>query len=165
MKRNRTYGHLALFVTLLACTTVQAQVNLSGSWALKDQQSVSGTLYANGSPKTVVIQKETKSILIEKVTAGNDSDVTTTEIVSLDGAPTATTTASGRKKIITGQWSSDQNTFIEVSLVYEAADSTKLYFRTTDSWSLENGSLLLDRKAENQANGEIWESKATYDKR
>jgi hypothetical protein len=165
MKRNRIGGCVAVMVGLLACFGVQGQINLSGSWAFKEQQSVFGTLYANGSPKTVVIQQEADAISLTKITASTGSDVTTTETVTFDGKPAESTTASKRKKLITGSWSSDKKSFIEMALVYDAVDSTKLFFRTTDTWSLDNGSLILDRKAENQANGEIWESKATYDKR
>jgi hypothetical protein len=165
MKRYRTFRQLAVIVSLLASAEVQAQVNLSGSWALKEQQSISGTLYANGSPKTLLIQQDANAISITKVTASSDGDVTTTETVAFDGKPMQTTTASKRKKVITGQWSSDKKSFIEIALLFDASDSTTLFFRTTDSWSLDNGSLILDRKAENQANGEIWESKATYEKR
>jgi hypothetical protein len=144
---------------------IHAQTDFSGSWTFKIQESISGNLYSNGSPKSVLIEQDAKAISITKVTAGSDGDVTTTETVSFNGQPFATTTASKRKKAITGQWSTDKKSFTEIALVFDATDSTKLYFRTTDTWSFENGALMLDRKAENQSNGEIWESRAIYDKR
>jgi len=166
MNQQLIVSRIVVVVSLIATTgLVHAQSNFSGSWAFRDQQSISGTLYSNGSPKSVAIAQDSKTISITKVTAGNDSDVTSTETVSFDGKPTETTTASKRKKSITCQWSADKKTFTEIALVFDATDSTKLYFRTTDAWSLDNGKLVLDRKAENQSNGEVWESKATYDKK
>jgi len=157
---------MAVIISLVASMTkVQAQTNLSGSWAFKEQQSVSGTLYSNGSPKTVLVEQDAKAISITKVTAGSDSDVTSTETVSFNGQPFVTATPSKHKKTITGQWSTDKKSFTEITLVFDATDSSKLYFRTTDTWSLDGSELVLDRKAENQANGEIWESKATYNKK
>ena len=165
MHQHLILSRIVVVVSLVAVTgRGHAQTNLSGSWTFKDQQAITGTLYSNGSPKSVTIVQGAGSIQITKVTAGDGGDVTTSETITFDGQPFQTTTASKRKKTTAGQWSSDKITFTEIALVYDASDSTKLYFRTTDTWFLENGELVLDRKAENQANGEIWESKAVYDK-
>ena len=158
------WRHLLLIAVFVGIHAASAQTDLSGTWTFKDQASVSGNLYSNGSPKTVTIKQDLKTITIEKVTAGGSGDVSSTETVAFNGTPFETTTASHKKKAITGEWSGDKKSFAEIVLVYDATDSTKLSFKTTDVWSLDSGELMLDRKAENQANGEIWESKARYNK-
>jgi mannose-6-phosphate isomerase-like protein (cupin superfamily) len=79
-----------------------------------------------------------------------------------DGKAFEMTTSSKRKKIVTIK--KEGNTYIESALYYSAADNTKMDHKTTDTWSVENGQLILDRKDENLDNGETWESKATYEK-
>ena len=162
----RMHSKIILLILVLSSVGhfVHAQTDFSGSWTFKGQESVSGQLYSNGSPKQVSIKQDSKAIVISKVIAGKDGDLTTTETVSLDGQPTEKITASKRKRTITGQWSNSKNSLIEITQLYDPTDSTKLTYKTTDVWILENGRLLLDRKAENLGNGEIWESKATYEK-
>ncbi len=156
---------VAVIITMIAgMTAATAQTDFSGSWTFKDQQSVSGRLYSNGSPKSLTIKQEGKSITIGKTTAGNGGDITSTETVTFDGQPFQTTTTSKRKKTITATWSGDKKSLIEIVQLYDATDSSKLFHLVTDVWSLEGSDLVLDRKDENKENGEIWESKAIYSK-
>jgi hypothetical protein len=141
-----------------------AQTDFSGSWIVKGQESVSGKLYSNGSPKSLTIKQDDKNIILTKTTAGQDGDVTSTETFGFDGQPYEMTTPSKRKKVMTGTWSSDKKSLTEIVQFYNATDSNKLFHLVTDVWSLEGGELVLDRKDENKENGEIWESKATYNK-
>jgi hypothetical protein len=154
--------------TVIALVTsmsaVEAQTSLSGTWIFKSQESISGNLYSNGSPKSLTIKQDAKSITMEKTTAGNGGDVTNTEIANFDGQPVQMTTASKRKKTITATWSSDKKSLTEIVQIYDATDSNRLFHLVTDVWSLAGGGLVLDRKDENKENGEIWESKATYSK-
>ena len=39
----------------------------------------------------------------------------------------------------------------------------KVEIKYTDMYHIENDQLVLVRKAENMVNGEVWESKSTYD--
>jgi hypothetical protein len=156
-----------ILISLVAfCSTrgIMAQTGLSGSWAFSDQQSISGKLYSNGSPKSVTIVVDNQSFLISKVISGKDSDISVTDTLTVDGKPFSAVTPSGRKKIITARWSADKKTLTEVTSIFDAADPTKLLYVIKDSWSLEFGSLVLDRKAEDHTNGENWESKAIYDR-
>jgi hypothetical protein len=161
MKRR---GILVALALVGAVNGVMAQTDFSGSWVFKTQESVSGNLYANGSPKSVAIKQAKSSITMDKTTAGQNGDVTTTETVGFDGKITEMKTVSGRKKTITGSWSPDKYGFTEVTLIYDKTDTAKLFHTVTDVWTIQGGQLQLDRKDENHDNGEIWESKAIYDK-
>jgi len=139
-----------------------AQSNFSGTWTFKDQQSISGNLYANGSPKQVTITKTSSGInLAEVVNYGEDTTIT--EALSLKKT-FETKTAMGRKKVITLSVSPDGSSFTEVANMYNVADPSKLDMRETSMWTLTDGQLTLDRKSENFTNGETWESKASYQK-
>ncbi len=155
-----------IFTTLFAISislTAFAQSELVGTWSFQEQESISGKLYINGSPKSVKITAAGNNLSFEKVTAGPDGqDYKVAEIVSLDGKPLEVITASKRKKVITLK--KDGNSYSEASILYNAADTSKIDHKTTDTWSVVNGQLILDRKDENMVNGEVWESKATYSK-
>ena len=144
--------------------SIHAQTDFSGSWIFKAQQSVSGNLYSNGSPKIVTIKQDQQSITMDKTTAGMNGDVASSETVGFDGKPVETVTPSHRKKTITGSWSADKKSFTELTLIYDNSDTTKLYHTVTDVWTLEEGQWQLDRKDKNHLNGEIWESKAVYNR-
>lgn len=150
--------------SIFAGLGASAQTDLSGTRIFKGQQSVSGNLYSNGSPKSVSIKQDAGNITLSKTTAGNAGDVTSTETVAFNGQTFETITPSKRKKTITGSWDKDKKTFTEITHLYDATDSTKLFHTVTDSWTMQNGQLILDRKDENASNNEVWESKATYDK-
>jgi hypothetical protein len=157
----------AVFLTLSVATiaiAATAQTDLSGAWTFKEQTSISGTLYSNGSPKQVIVTKSGNAILLTKTTAGTKGDVTTADTLTTDGKPTTTKTVSGKKKVLSAVWLADKRTLTETTLIYDLTDPTKLSHTVTDIWSIERNELVLDRKDENHANGETWESKATYDK-
>jgi hypothetical protein len=161
------------FAALFITATVSAQKtdlpagrqDFTGTWTLKDQKSISGTLYANGVPKQIKSVQDKQMITIEKVTANaRGEDVTSTEKLNYDGKPFETTTPSKRKKIATLTWSKDGQSFIEKSDLYSLADASKVEITYIDTWKLEDGKLIFIRKAENFGNGEIWESKSIYEK-
>ena len=147
---------------LLFSISSYAQANFTGSWTFKDQQSISGNLYANGSPRQVTITQNGSEInLTEVVNYGQDT--TLTETLSLK-KPFETKTPMGRKKEITLSSTSDGSSFAEVANIYNLADPSKLDMKETSTWTLANGELTLDRKSENFTNGETWESRAVYQK-
>jgi len=155
-----------LFTALLLTTAAFAQkTDFSGNWSFTEQSSISGKLYSNGSPKAIKITLTATAITLEKTSAGASGDVTTSETVSLDGKPFETVTpTTKRKKVITIAWSSN-SALTEIASLYNATDPAKLDFKTTDTYTVENGELVLDRKTENFTNGETWESKANYSKK
>ena len=137
--------------------------DFSGSWKFAEQESVSGKLYSNGSPKSFKITQAANQTTIEQTSAGASGDVTTSTTLSFDGKPTETKTGTGRKKIVTLTWNGTSG-YTTISTIYNAADPTKMDFKTTDIYTIDDKGLVLQRKAENFANGEVWESKAYYDK-
>jgi hypothetical protein len=146
----------------ISCLTY-AQSELSGNWTFQKQESISGKLYSNGSPETIKINVDGSNVIIEKSTAVGDGTYTKiSETVSLDGKAFETVTASKRKKVITLK--KDGTKYIEYAILYNVSDPTKIDRKVTDTWSIENGQLLLDRKDENIEGNNTWESKATYSK-
>jgi len=140
------------------------KTDFSGNWVFKEQASVSGKLYSNGSPKAIKITQTSTNTTLEKTSAGGSGDVTTSETLGFDGTALETVTpTTKRKKIITITWSGNSS-FTEIASLYNATDPTKLDFKTTDIYMMENGALVLDRKTENFTNGETWESNARYEK-
>jgi hypothetical protein len=155
---------LALAMSLiLTSTTLFAQTSFNGTWKFKDQESVSGNLYANGSPGQVTIAVSGADQKMDYLTNDGQNDVPSSENF-ISGKPFETKTKSGRKKIVVLTWSADKSSFTEISSIYSLTDASKLDFKNTDIWTLTDGKLILDRKNENYTNGETWESKATYEK-
>jgi hypothetical protein len=155
-----------LFITLTAIgisLSAFAQTELTGSWTFKEQASISGKLYGNGSPKNIKISNTGKSLTIDKVTAAGDGkEVSTSETVNIDGSASNGLTVSKYKKIMTLKKDGDK--YVEFTIISDPADDKKIMHKVTDTWSVEDGELILNRKDENLTNGEVWESKATYTK-
>lgn len=141
-----------------------AQTNFSGKWLFDNQESISGKLYSNGSPKSFTVKQSEQDIMIEKTTTGTNGDITSKETILIGGKVTQTTTASGRPRKSSIQFNADKTGFTQVTDIFNATEKTKLEMKITDEWKMENGKLLLTRKNENFTNGEVWESKAWYNK-
>ncbi len=89
--------------------------------------------------------------------------MTTSNTLTFDGKATESKTGTGRKKVVTLTWNGTSG-YTTVTSIYNAADPNKLEFKTTDIYTLDEKGLVLQRKAENFMNGEVWESKAYYEK-
>ncbi len=154
-----------LTVIFFAIAAFAQKTDFSGTWTLKDQKSISGILYGNGVPKQVKATQTKDDLTLETISANaQGEDVTTTESLSFNGKAFETTTSSKRKKSVTLKWAKDGKTFNRVSDLSQTVDTNKVEIRYTDTWSLEDGNLILQRKAENFLNGETWESKSVYEK-
>lgn len=153
-------------VALFAATTIFAQkTDFSGTWLFQGQESISGNLYSNGSPKKVKITQEASKVSLEKTSdRGDGTEVVLTDVVGFDGKGTETIGASKRKKVVSLSWSVDDKTFTSTVMVYSAADNTKLERVQRDTYSMDEGKLIIDRRDENKTNDETWESKAVYTK-
>ncbi|NCI51334.1 hypothetical protein GWC95_15505 [Sediminibacterium roseum] len=142
------------------------KADFTGNWVFVEQESISGNLYSNGSPKQINISQTATVVNLDKITMGaNNTDFTVSEKLTKDGRAVELTTASKRKKTITTTWSNDGNSFVCFTTISSPDDAGKLERKVTDTYSLEYGSLILQRKDENLTNGEVWESKAVYERR
>jgi len=150
-------------IALLLNTALAAQkTDFSGTWNYKDQESISGTLYNNGSPKSIKIVQKKDNISLEIVSQKADgNDFTSKEILLYKGDVFETKTSSGRKKLVSIKWTTDAG-FTVTANSYDLSDKSKIVFTTTDKYSIENENLVLIRKVENKENEEVWESKAVY---
>lgn len=160
MKYSKT---ILTVVCFLSCAFSFAQnKDFSGNWHFTEQESLSGKLYSNGSPKSFKITQSTGQVVIDQTTAGAGGDVTSSATLGFDGKPFESKTATGRKKVVTLTWNGTAG-YTTVTSIYDAADPSKLVFKTTDIYTMDDKGLVLQRKAENFANGESWESKAYYE--
>lgn len=148
----------------LLCSLLHAQTNFTGKWNFVKQESVSGKLYSNGSPKSFTVKQSEQDIVIEKTTTSANGDVTSKETLLFGGKATETTITTGRPKKSSITLLADKKGFTHVTEIYNASDKTKLEMKISDRWTLDQGKLLLERKNENFTNGEVWASKAWYEK-
>lgn len=162
MKINLQYLATGLFFLISGLAYAQSP-SLTGTWNFKSQESISGNLYANGSPSKVTISINGADQKMDYLTSDGQNDVPSSEIFT-GGEPFETKTPMGRKKVVVLTRSADKSSFTEVSSIYSPTDASKLDFKNTDVWTLSDGKLVLDRKKENYTNGETWESKAIYEK-
>lgn len=161
----KKYFFFVTAICVLYSLSSAAQTDFSGTWLLKDHQSISGILYSNGVPKQITVTQTPKTLIIEKITAGADgADFTTIDTLPSDGKAFNSITASKRKKETTLKWNADKTGCMIQSMAYNPQEANKVDFRNTDTWILENDQLVQVRKNENFTNGETWESKAIYDK-
>lgn len=155
---------LALALLIVAATVQLQKTDFSGTWKFRDQESITGNLYSNGSPTQLKIMQKESAIAIVKTSADeNGKDITSTDSLSPEKT-VEKITKSKRKKRMTLEWSADGKGFTHMTTLYTAADSSKKDFEYTDRYSMNNGHLILTRKVENFENGESWESKAVYQK-
>jgi hypothetical protein len=148
---------------VLLGTTVQSQqTDFSGTWEFDDQQVISGDVISDVSPSKMTITQTNDGISIEKMTSAGNGDVVTHETVAFGGKPFQMTTASGGKKWITIRWSPDQKSFSETTDLFSPSDSSKLEYKVTDTWSRDEGKLVLLRRDENLILGKVQESKLFY---
>jgi len=160
----KTITFLATAMLLFLTSSILfAQTSFNGTWNFGSQESISGNLYANGSPSKVTITLNGNELKIDYITSDGQNDVPASETFT-GGKPFETKTKSGRKKVVVLTWSADKTSFTEISNIYSLTDASKLDFKNTDTWAITDGKLILDRKNENNTNGETWESKATYEK-
>lgn len=165
MKMLSRIGILALALLCSVATIIAQRADFSGTWKFKEQASITGNLYSNGSPRQIKITQKDKDIVIEKTaTDENGKDVTGTDSLNFDKGVFEKITKSKRKKRITIQWTEDGKGFTEITTLYTAADHSKPEFTYTDQFSLVGGNLVLIRKAENFENKESWESSSIYEK-
>lgn len=150
---NKQISITVLF--LLASFTLYAQQpDYSGTWQLKTKESISGPLYSKTiSEELHLVQNK------DEITSGTDTKTTVSEF-----KPFEKIMPSKEKDVLTIKWNADHTGFTKVLKVYDAPDYSKMTYMQTDVYTLDNGELLLDRKAENPVNGETWEAKAVYDK-
>ncbi len=153
----------SLFFSIYATVCIGQNKDFSGNWNFKEQESISGKLYSNGSPKSFKITQSPAQTVIEQTTAGASGDVTSSTTLGFDGKAFETKTGTGRKKVVSLSWNGTSG-YTTVTSIYNAADPSKLEFKTTDIYTIDNGELVLQRKAENFMNGEVWESRAYYEK-
>ena len=153
---------LFLMCLLTGLTSFAQKTNFSGTWTLKDQQSISGNLYSNGLPGKIKVTQTENNIIIETTTAGANGDVVRADTI-INDKPLEALTASKRKRVSTIKWNGDKS-FTKVMNIYSAADNTKLEYTDTDIWTIQDGNFILQRKSENFTNGEVWESKGIYEK-
>lgn len=150
---------------ILLASTAAAQTDFSGTWILKDHQSISGILYSNGVPKQITVVQSPKTVILERITAGADGkDFTTKDTLPLNGKAFKSLTASKRNKETTWVWNADKSACTIQYKAFNTQDPKKVDFRNTDTWKIENDQLVQVRKNENFTNGETWETKAIYDK-
>ena len=96
--RKIPFFTFTIFLLLLITSNVFAQqTDFSGTWIFKDQQSISGNLYANGSPKQILVTQDSKGVNIASTTYYGASDTTMTEIFK-SSRPFETKSRTGRKK-------------------------------------------------------------------
>ena len=158
---------LSVLTALLLTSIVFAQkTDFSGNWTLKDQKSISGTLYSNGVPKQIKVSQTKDNLTLESTTPNaQGQDITTTEKLAFTGEKFETTTASKRKKSVALAWDKEDKTLTHTADLSQTTDTNKVEIRYTDTWSIEDGKkLIMLRKAENFVNGEVWESKGIYQK-
>jgi hypothetical protein len=153
-----------IIVLICSLNKVLAQTfDFSGTWIFQSQESLSGKLYGNGSPKQIKLSTMKNAIIIESITAGATADDDLNVTVPLDGKPMETV-KNGKLKTVTSIKNFNGKSFTETTAYYFVSDLTKVVYKNTDGISLEDGKLILDRKSENFTNSETWESKATYEK-
>ena len=158
-----------IFVSILCSTNVALSqiIDFSGTWGLKEQESISGILYANGVPKQIMIIGKSDSIIIQKINVNQSgTDYTTADTVSLDGKVCETVTPQRRKKSNMIKWSDDLQG-LKQSASYSYPDNEEQQeYGITDIWKLsESGKILtLIRTCESTTN-DSWSIKAVYSKR
>lgn len=158
---NSLVGIVLLFTS---STGIFAQkTDFSGNWKLLNQQKISGRLYANGVPAQMNVNQKEEDITIERTsTNANGNEVIITFTMGFNGKQTQSTSPSGRKVMHSMTWESDNKGFTTKADMYSTADTQKVEIVYADVWIIEDGKLIMIRKAENFGNGEKWESKATY---
>lgn len=154
MKTLKKQITITLIFLLASFTLYAQQNNFTGTWELKTKESISGTLYINAFAEEMHLTQNK-----DEITSGTNSKTTVSEAKPFETIP-----SSKEKEVLTIKWNADHTGFTKVLKAYDASDNGKLIYQQTDIYSMDNGELLLDRKAENPINGETWEAKAVYDK-
>jgi len=150
MKRSILLSLTALlFFTSLK---VKAQNDaFSGTWLIKNKVSISGILYSNAVADTIHLAQEGNKMTMNGTTLTNRRKY-------------VQETQTNQKMVDSLSWNGDNSGFIITVKLYDNSDHAKLIYQRINNYSLTNGELVLDRRDENFANGEIWEVKATYTK-
>jgi hypothetical protein len=160
---NKIFG---ISIALLSSFTLCAQkADFSGTWRLSDIKSLSGKLYANAVPKELRIAVSRDSLVFQTEEDNLfPTDIVGRESYAQNGAVTQSSFGKkNRKKAARLQWNKEGNQCIRTSSLYQE-DGKNIYVTYTDTISREGDHLIVQRRGENFANGEVWECWSAYEK-
>jgi hypothetical protein len=142
------------------------KIDFSGNWILKEQKSITGTLYLNAVPKKIKVVQRADSFLIERINMNaSREDIMTSESIVLDGKPFDTFTPSKRRKITNIKWEKDSQSLIEIAVYMSSTNQTAIEYKITDTWSLSaDGKTLTMIRVDESSTEQSWSVKAIYDK-
>jgi hypothetical protein len=156
---------LATAILLFAITVMAQKTDLSGTWKLKDNKSISGTLYGNAVPQQIKITQAKELLTLETNEEQQfPTDIIGTEKLPLSGKSVdATVGEKKKKKTTTAKFEKDGSKCTRVCSLYEE-DGKNIYVTYTDILSMDGSNMILRRKGENFSNGEVWECESIYEK-
>jgi hypothetical protein len=157
------YSLLIPVVFLLSFTTVAYRANFSGDWKLDESKSELGEFGGRVARSFKVEQKENE-ITIARTTPGfnGGDDVTSSVTLPFDGKVIESEGFGGSKRKSTAKWSDDGLTLtISNTTIFERDGQTN-EFKSTETWSLKDGSLSVVTNSNSPAGERI--TKAMYKK-
>ncbi len=157
------YSLLIPVVFLLSFTTVAYRDNFSGDWKLDETKSELGEFGGRVARSFKVEQKENE-ITIARTTPGfNGGDpVTSTVTLTFDGKVIESEGFGGSKRKSTAKWSDDGLTLTINNTTLFERDGQTNEFKSTETWSLKDGSLSVVTNSNSPAGERI--TKAIYKK-
>ena len=164
--RNNIFLGVVFSVFLFAAMPApSARADFSGSWVLKERNSLSGNSYANGIPNEIIFVQKADSAFISTIGLNQTGGYDTTILhLGMDGLPSKTLTPTNKIRSTNMEWQENQQSFIQIDNYYLEGND-KPDHKSTITWSIsDKGNILTIVKLdENFINGETWSMKGIYD--
>ncbi len=155
-----------LFLVFASLSASAQNVDFSGTWILSKQISLSGDNYLNGVPKKIIITQSLDSIIIVKISVGENKDDSVIQALMFNGEPRVTITELKNNRSSVLKWSGDEKSFIETSNI-TAPVHDQLKSTSEFNWSLSENktNIILIRNYLDHLSGETYSMKGVYDKK
>ncbi len=156
---------MAIAVIFLSATGYPQAIDFSGTWSVVGQTWISGKQYPNSTPKKIKLSQTKDRIIMESTYAtGHGTNFTLIDTLNFDGRILQLKGDFYVKKVIFLKWSEDQQSLTTNVEIFAVGNDDKMEHKQTDTYSMEDGKLVLDRKDVYFIYRQAWESKTFYEK-
>jgi hypothetical protein len=153
MKLQRIFQRsgLSMICTLLliSSSSLFAQVNFSGTWALNESESNIGEFRFGAIPE-MVVEQQGNTITIERTRSGRDGQrMTTSETLTMDGKENVNK-GENRSSTSTVTWSGDKTTMTIKSSIEMNFQGNSFNSTSTENWKLDGAVLTIQSTTSSQ---------------
>ncbi len=151
---------IIIIVLFLSLTGFTQAINFSGTWTVTGETWISEKKVSNFTPKKIKLLQTTDRIVMESTYA----NFTLFDTLNFDVRILQSRGDFYVKKLKFLAWSDDQQSLTTNLEIFVIGNDDKMDHKQTDTYNMEEGKLVLDRKDVYFLYRKAWEVRAFYEK-